>query len=117
MIAGGPHLIADRDAVLADCAAIDLGVVGEGEEALVALICGEAPSTVPGVLLREGAAVRFSGARPFIADLDAVPFPDYIGFDVERYAPIVPITSSRGCPYQCIFCGAPRILGRKWRPP
>lgn len=47
-----------------------------------------------------------------VADLDALPYPDWRGFDVEsfRYAflgflrPTLPIGSARGCAYGCGYC-------------
>jgi anaerobic magnesium-protoporphyrin IX monomethyl ester cyclase len=115
IIAGGPHITANRETVLNECPAIDVGVVGEGENAIIDIVHGDAPATIKGMLFREECAVRFTGERDFVPDLDQVPFPTYAGFRLEKYGKTMPLHSSRGCPYRCIFCGAPRILGRKWR--
>ncbi|MBN8612202.1 MAG: radical SAM protein [Deltaproteobacteria bacterium] len=47
-----------------------------------------------------------------VADLDALPFPDWSAFPVARYryamltarGPTLPIQSARGCPYGCGYC-------------
>lgn len=115
IIAGGPHITANREVVLMECPAIDVGVVGEGEIAIVEIVRGEPLATINGLLYREEETVRFTGEREYIVDLDTVPFPTYEGFRLEKYSKTMPLHSSRGCPYRCIFCGAPRILGKKWR--
>lgn len=115
IIAGGPHVTANRQKVLKECTAIDIGVVGEGELALIELINGASPASVLGTLYREGDDVKFAGERKFILDLDEVPFPTYRGFKLEMYGERMQLASSRGCPYRCIYCGAPKILGKKWR--
>ncbi len=49
--------------------------------------------------------------REFIEDLDWLPFPDWNGFPIEKYGSALrtsgrslPIITSRGCPYSCIYC-------------
>jgi anaerobic magnesium-protoporphyrin IX monomethyl ester cyclase len=115
IVAGGPHVTANRESILIECPSIDVGVVGEGEVSFVELVHGNPPLSVGGILYREEGEVRFTGAREFISNLDEIPFPTYEGFKLEKYGKIMVLNSSRGCPYKCIFCGAPRILGKKWR--
>jgi len=46
-------------------------------------------------------------ARPLIADLDSLPFPNFAVFDSvdpEKGLNNYQMISSRGCPYQCVFC-------------
>ncbi len=64
--------------------------------------------------------------RPPIADLDALPWPAYDLFKMERYTSLQPATdavsgarsfsimTSRGCPYRCTFCSQ-SIMPVKWR--
>jgi radical SAM superfamily enzyme YgiQ (UPF0313 family) len=53
-----------------------------------------------------------------IDPLDEIPFPKYTCFDWKKY-PMSPyalrISTSRGCPEQCIFCVGPKIQGRRYR--
>ena len=115
IIAGGPHITANSQKAMMECKAIDIGILGEGEESIKELLRGVPFANIKGVLFREGNSVSFSGKRDFIHDLDKVPFPTYKGFRLEKYEQSMQLTSSRGCPYKCIFCGAPRILGKRWR--
>ena len=115
IVAGGPHVTANRERVMTECSAIDIGVVGEGEDSIVEIVRGKPLSMVDGTLYREGETVRFSGERGFIYNLDEIPFPTYRGFELEKYGNSMHLASSRGCPYKCIYCGAPTILGKKWR--
>ncbi|MFC1989903.1 B12-binding domain-containing radical SAM protein [Chloroflexota bacterium] len=114
-VVGGPHVTANQERVLTECPTIDIGVVGEGEVAIIEIVGGSPLSTIKGVLYREGSEVSFTGTREFISNLDEITFPTYHGFKLESYGKTMPVNSSRGCPYKCIFCGAPRILGNKWR--
>lgn len=115
IIVGGPHVTANREKVLMECPAIDIGVVGEGEVAILDIVHGNPLSTVKGALYREEEVVRFAGERDFVCNLDEIPFPSYRKFKLEKYGKSMQLASSRGCPYKCIFCGAPRILGKRWR--
>jgi len=115
VIAGGPHITANREITLLECSAIDLGVIGEGEISILEIVQGQPVDSIKGLLYREAGTVRFSEEREFIPNLDTVPFPTYDGFKLAKYSKTMPLHSSRGCPYHCIFCGAPGILGKKWR--
>jgi anaerobic magnesium-protoporphyrin IX monomethyl ester cyclase len=61
-----------------------------------------------------------------IKDLDSIPFPSRHLIDYSKYkrgiywggellAPAVSIISSRGCPFNCIFCGSRVVFGRGTR--
>jgi radical SAM superfamily enzyme YgiQ (UPF0313 family) len=66
-------------------------------------------------------------ARPLPPDIGHIPWPAYHLFKIERYTNLQPMTdgldpharaytlvTSRGCPYQCIYCSKP-ITGNTWR--
>ena len=65
--------------------------------------------------------------RPLNPNLDAMPFPAYHLFKIDRYTNLQPLTdgldkharsytivTSRGCPYKCTYCSKP-ITGDTWR--
>jgi radical SAM superfamily enzyme YgiQ (UPF0313 family) len=65
--------------------------------------------------------------RPLRRDIEGIPWPAYHLFKIERYTNLQPLTdgldrkaraytllTSRGCPYQCIYCSKP-ITGTTWR--
>lgn len=112
-VAGGPHFsFADRES-LAECPQLDVIVRGEGEETMSHLCqriaAGEPLDDLQGITWRnhQGEAVR-NPDRPPIADIDALPFPAWHLFPVDKYHwvgnSLLAISSSRGCPYHCPFC-------------
>lgn len=115
IVVGGAHVCALKESVLEECADIDFGVVQEGERVLVQLCKGEiASEEIPGLLYRRDGAV-VSGCEPqLIMDLDRIPFPRYVHFDLKRYAKEIPLITSRGCPYRCIFCPN-SLMAKKFR--
>jgi len=51
-----------------------------------------------------------------VDDLDSLPYPDFSL--IKEYCPsslIVPISTSRGCPYDCSFCSVTKMFGRTYR--
>ncbi|UCB42528.1 MAG: radical SAM protein [Dehalococcoidales bacterium] len=105
IVAGGPHVTIFKEQVLQECQAIDYGITREGERALVELCQDEiAEENVKGLLYRENGDIIYAGDREFITDLDGVPWPRYEKFELGKYFHEISIHSSRGCPYQCIFC-------------
>jgi len=121
VVSGGSHASAFTLESLADCAAIDYVVKGEGEETFAALVAGiergERPDGVPGSAYRdEVGKPTLAPARTYAEDLDAMPWPDWDAIDFERYhgragmdlmcgrREQMSIFTSRACPYECIYC-------------
>ena len=127
-VMGGPHVSALKAASLAGYAALDFGVVGEGEATMADLAKGgwEHPADVPGLVYRAaGGATCFTGPRPPLPDLDALPFPAYEKLEGYPHAYKLPIfnyprapntscVSSRGCPYACSYCDR-SVFGNSFR--
>lgn len=125
---GGPHVNAYKERTLRQAPHADYLIVHEGEETAVelaeCLAASRSPADVAGLVLRgadgEG---RWTGARPFIQDLDALPFMALHYFKVGRYHPTagtfrrlpsVTMITARGCPYPCTFCNTD-LFGRNVR--
>lgn len=123
-IVGGPHpSMVGRDAM--GCQDIDISVIGEGErtiaELLNALAGGRDLGVVTGIIYRRDGSILENGPREFIEDLDSLPFPsaDASGTlkDYKRYPKVAfkNILATRGCPYDCLFCGSYKIWSRRPR--
>jgi radical SAM superfamily enzyme YgiQ (UPF0313 family) len=116
VIMGGPHVTFMPDEALGHC---DFVVRGEGEHTLVELlgaIKGKASfEDIKGLSFNSPAGPVHNAARELIADLDPYPAPDFSL--VQGWSPkvILPIATSRGCPFECKFCSVIHMFGRKYR--
>ena len=129
IVVGGEHVTACPEFTLTNCPAIDAGVLGEGEEAILDLldahIAGRDFGTVPGVVYRSGDTVVRTGHRSRIRTIDDIPEPYWEIFPLATYIDnalthganlgrSMPILASRGCPYQCTFCSSPSMWTTFW---
>ncbi|MBI4667949.1 MAG: cobalamin B12-binding domain-containing protein [Elusimicrobia bacterium] len=132
VVMGGSHATALPEHTLEECADIDAVVMAYGEETLYEIVTRVSKGykeqkafyeDVMGVTYRNGGGYIGNGDRPVIADLDALPFPDYGMYDLNKFGKMYfsdtgrferefSIFASRGCPFKCIFCmphGGPGI--------
>lgn len=119
IVVGGAHVSLFREKVLYDCPQIDYGVVLEGEEVIVALCKGVPLDSIKGLIFRRESEIVYNGDRPFVKNLDAVPFPRYGRFELDRSinkeVNALPVVSSRGCPFECIYCPVRLSIGGIFR--
>ncbi|HMK92024.1 MAG TPA: radical SAM protein, partial [Thermoleophilia bacterium] len=139
LVAGGPMPTCEPETFLPH---VDLVVVGEGERTIcdvaAAFDAGDDPARIAGVVTAgtqpTGASVDGRGGggsgsplppppRPFVDDLDTLPFPardllpnaDYLAFGRRRYGfAVTTVMSTRGCPFDCEFCSNV-VFGRSYR--
>jgi len=104
LVVGGAHVTILKDQVLQDCPAIDYAVVHEGERTLVELCRGLPHEEIKGLVFRSNGDTIYTGDRPWVKDLDDIPWPRYHKFELDRYINTMTIYTSRGCPHLCIFC-------------
>lgn len=123
VIFGGPQVTLCPEETLR-CSEIDFLVLGEGEITIIELItCLEnrrPVSKVKGIAFRDADSHPvITEKRPLIRDLSQLPLPAYELFDPPSYRAAdelrLGIMSSRGCPYQCIFCTGRKVMGRQMR--
>jgi anaerobic magnesium-protoporphyrin IX monomethyl ester cyclase len=96
----------------------DVLVIGEGEESAreVAdcLLRNKGDlSGIPGLCFRRDGKLIQTGARPPIANLDAITFPDR-RFLQDPHSYEVSMITGRGCPFRCTFCFEGR-MGNRYR--
>jgi radical SAM superfamily enzyme YgiQ (UPF0313 family) len=92
---------------------IDFIVLGEGEYPFLGLVkClgGDLDSIegIAGIAFRKENKVTRTAEAPYIRDLDSLP-------DPAKYFEFQHVSSTRGCPSNCSFCGSPRFWGRRVR--
>jgi radical SAM superfamily enzyme YgiQ (UPF0313 family) len=121
-VMGGPHITFCAELTMQDVPEIDLVVLGEGEETIVELAqAAQDPqgwSRVKGIVYRDKNQIQFTNPRPFIQNIDALPEPARHHIPLGRYRSLglpVSMTTSRGCPFQCIFCVGRKMVGAKVR--
>jgi radical SAM superfamily enzyme YgiQ (UPF0313 family) len=113
VIVGGPHATPLAPEIIEHHADIDVVTLGESEETFLELLGriqnGEPLSGVAGTVQRDATGKAQSAAeRPAIKQLDALASP-HDWFDTHI------VMTSRGCPWQCTFCGAETTWGRGFR--
>ena len=116
-IFGGPHASAFPQDCLKTGDPRDIVVIGEGEATLVELLgrlyWRASIADVKGICYQADGKAVLTPPRPYIENLDTLPFPARHLFDMSRFTPLannyrqLPATNmitSRGCPYHCTFC-------------
>ncbi len=138
VIIGGPHATVMPSAFLYPSSCIDYAVMGEGEltaPELMDCLCGRREiESVKGIAYYDNGKVVINEKREFIENLDLIPFPAYELVDLERYFYFnekgldgreryfyhgsnrsLSVITSRGCPFNCIFCSIKLAMGRRFR--
>lgn len=121
IIVKGAHFLTENTDLLYKYKALDLIIVGEAEGVLKDILKGKPYEKIKGLCYRDGFAAKYTGHRPFIKDLDKLPFParhlvDNNLFrrpDNNKVQAIIKV--SRGCPHHCFFCLATPVSGAKVR--
>ena len=112
VVVGGPHATPLARAILENWQAVDCVVVGEGESTFIDLLerlqNRKSVLGLPGALTRNEAEICVGDRRAAIAKLD-----DLAG--VHELFPTHIVMTSRGCPWNCSFCGAETSWGRGFR--
>lgn len=114
--------------------AVDYVLRGEAERPMVAfadaLARGESIENLPSLSFRADGRIQNNPLAEYPVDLDVLPMPAYhlLNLDEQmtglQHGPkgwfteprrVVPIVTTRGCPFQCTFCSIHLHMGRKWR--
>ena len=112
VILGGVHITALPKKTLEDFDYFDIGIYGEGEitlfEVIDAIRNSKSLDKIKGICYRKENEVKVNPPREILENLDSLPMPAWHLFPKCKHYQIM---SSRGCPYNCIFCMSP--YGRK----
>lgn len=121
-VMGGPHVTFCAEETLAEHPGLDLIVMGEGERTIVEVVRAveeELPlSEVNGIAFRSDGQVVRTAPRSELLDVNSISFPARHLLPLGRYKALnmaVSMTTSRGCPFKCIFCVGRRMVGAKVR--
>jgi anaerobic magnesium-protoporphyrin IX monomethyl ester cyclase len=114
---------------------VDFVVIGEPEQTMFELVGVleqknlEGIEKVTGIGFVKNGKTVITPPRPLIQDLDSLPFPARHLLPMSKYfaavkenplrgeirKPWAMIITSRGCPYDCVFCSIHPVMGKKWR--
>jgi magnesium-protoporphyrin IX monomethyl ester (oxidative) cyclase len=110
----------------------DYCIIGEGEQTFYEFIKNVSfPSSyenIKGLAYKRNGIIQYE-PRPFNTNLDELPFPAFDLVDVKLYLQnkylyrnrsaisknSISIITSRGCPYNCVFCSIKLHMGKKYR--
>jgi len=123
VIMGGPHATFLSTQTLNECRYVDVVVKGEGEktaeEIMMAFEGKQHLEDVKGITFRRGGQIIDNEPRPFIKNIDDIPFPSVDLLPMDKYqfngVKYTAMLTSRGCPFGCSFCSSSRLFGGYWR--
>lgn len=131
-ILGGPFVSSSPQEAVS-IGGVDFIIYGEGEISTCnfvrALLNGGDFQKIKGIGFMRNDNVTITPLQPFVENLDTLPFPAWDLCNLENYSKVhrflgsgvqhsdktnyANIVSSRGCPYQCIYCH--KIFGLRFR--
>jgi anaerobic magnesium-protoporphyrin IX monomethyl ester cyclase len=132
VVMGGAHVSYEEDEALLN-SNIDAVVLKEGEITFVELLrtieVGGDLTSVKGIAFKEGddQTLTYTQPRPNHRNLDDFPQPAYDLYDFDFYSKSIIkgqllkgkrigfLFTSRGCPYDCVFCSTKVMWTRVWR--
>lgn len=128
-IVGGGIITSDAEPAMKALEYVDYGVIGEGDitirELCNALENKKDLTKINGLIYKKNNNYKITSPREEIINLDSIPWPDYEGFELDKYLLSSPSISginrkntvfmiaSRSCPYLCTFCF--HTVGRRYR--
>lgn len=129
-VLGGPHATAFKSKIFETDKVFDIVVYGEGEHTLLDIVdtlnSGRSLADVRGLVYRNDSKIVANSHRPYIQNLDEIPFPDRDLLPrnwqnlyrpnlarIKRW-PVTSMITSRGCPFRCAFCDR-NTFGKKFR--
>lgn len=122
VLIGGPHpTIYPKET--SELEAVDFAFAGEGEVGFPAFLDAfydsDARAAIPGIACKLNGKVHYTPSAGLLKEMDSISYPARKSSQYKQYSSVLaernPITimiTSRGCPFQCVFCNR---MGRKYR--
>lgn len=119
---GGGAFTAFADQLIEKLPEGTIGILGEGEDAILKVLNGESLEGERYIVRENGRVAKGQQSRPALLDALTVDlpyltsiFPQY----TEYIGEAIGVQTKRGCPYDCAFCLYPYIEGKRvrYRPP
>lgn len=108
LIGGGPHISLNPQQAIDS---FDALCIGEGENPILELVGqlegGKKPSGIQNLWLKNGSLIEKNPTRPFMQNLDDLPFPDRHMWEEwieEEFEARQAVLLGRGCPFECTYC-------------
>lgn len=115
VIVGGAHPTLDPEGTIMQ-EEFDYVARGEGEFTLLELVEGKNEKSIQGLSWKKNGNIIHNEERPFIKDLDMLPFPCRDSFlPGAEHIDTGYVITGRGCPFSCSFCASPQIWHRTTR--
>ena len=109
IVTGTPFLTYNNNAIYENIF-LDYVIIGEPEFTLRDILIGVPDNEILGICYRQNFQAEKNELRPFIENLDLIPFSTGSFNDNPAI-----INVSRGCPYNCFFCLSTPMAGSKVR--
>ncbi len=77
------------------------------------IVSGEGESVIEDLVERKYAEKNVHG--PAVKNMDELPLVNYALLQGRETMDIIPVMTSRGCPFDCNFCTVTKVFGRKFR--
>ncbi len=124
VVLGGAHPSALPEQTLKEASgAVDIVAVGEGEMTILDIAKGLSYENIKGIVYVNNGQILKTPPRQAIENLNTLPLPardllkikKYRGWGPLRKTPTTHLISSRGCPFECIFCSEKSVFGKSYR--
>lgn len=121
-VMGGPHVTFCAEKTMESFPELDVIVLGEGEDTIVQLVTaagnGKKWDSINGIVYRNGSGLQRTAEKKAYLEVDSLPMPARHLLPLGRYRALnmpINMTTSRGCPFKCIFCVGRKMVGAKVR--
>lgn len=112
VVVGGTHPTLDPEGTLAE-SSFDYLIRGEGEFSFLELADGRKEEEIEGLSFRRDNKLVHNQDRPFISNLDILPFPNRDSFlNDTKCLDFGFVMTGRGCPFSCAYCVSPQFWHR-----